>query len=126
MEASIDATVKADDSKRKRGFLSRGELGGTGVDWGRALTASLWATFALALIGYLSMLPFNVPLKEVSLIFKDWIVHSRPPPVADAIGVAVIDIAWGFLLGFGYAFFHRGLPGKRLSKGITYGVCICR
>lgn len=103
------------------GDQSSRSFGGTEVDWGRAVTASLWAMLALTILGAASWIPYSSSLRKETLWLKGWIVSYTRPSTADIAIILTTMVIWGLALGLGYAFFHAGLPGGRFSKGIVFG-----
>jgi len=49
-----------------------------------------------------------------------------PLPITQyIIGVMIIDIVWGIILGMIYSKIYHLIPGKKILKGLIYGLGLC-
>lgn len=97
-------------------------IGGIEIDVSRAVTASLWELLAIAIIWPSAQLPYTQSLREASLYNQQWVVNMESPPPANLAAIIGIVLLWAFSLGFGYALYHRDLPGGRFSRGAVFGL----
>lgn len=97
-------------------------IGGIELDWGRAVTASVWTLVAIAIILPAAQLPYSRSMRKASLYNQSWVVDMKVPPPAQMVELLVICLIWAVALGFGYALYHRALPGGWFSKGTVFGL----
>ncbi|MFH1149225.1 MAG: hypothetical protein V1748_01990 [Actinomycetota bacterium] len=107
--------------------ITRWGIGGVPVEPSTALTASVWALVTIGVLGNVSMLPvsayFKRHLNDLGFV-KDWVALNEIPPLGDMAGMAAVFIAMALAIGFGFAMFHGGIPGGRISKGLAFGAAL--
>ncbi len=97
-------------------------VGATPIDAVRAFESSVLVLFLLVMLGNLGGIAVSSAARRQSMYWQDWFVASEFPPLGNFLAMLLVVAVWAACLGFGYALVQRDLPGKRVPRGIVFGL----